>query len=227
MIIGVCGLISSGKGTLGDILEDHYSFSKESFAKPLKDVASIIFNWDRKMIEGDTKESRLWREKEDTWWTEKLGKPITPRLVLQLLGTEAGRNVFGAALWSSSLINRLDKNKDYVITDVRFENEIKDLRKAGAFIVRVKRGSDPKWLEFAKRIKAAESDSYTPSKYSNKTYLDEFDSSMPHVHRSEWDWANSKIDYVINNDKDLAHLNNEVSRFMSWLSLQPKRISHF
>jgi dephospho-CoA kinase len=38
MIIGMCGLIGSGKGTVADILIDQYNFKKISFADKLKDA---------------------------------------------------------------------------------------------------------------------------------------------------------------------------------------------
>ena len=54
MIIGICGLIGSGKGTVADVLVDQ-GFTKVSFADKLKDGVSTIFGWDRAMLEGDTR----------------------------------------------------------------------------------------------------------------------------------------------------------------------------
>ena len=85
MIIGLCGLIGSGKGTVADILVDEHKFEKISFADKLKDAVSVLFDWDREMLEGETSESRFWREQEDTFWTKETGRKITPRLVLQEL----------------------------------------------------------------------------------------------------------------------------------------------
>jgi len=87
MIIGFVGFIGSGKGTVADILTHKYGFNKESFANAVKDACAAIFLWDRKMLEGDTKESREWRETPDPWWSEKLGREFSPRLALQLMGT--------------------------------------------------------------------------------------------------------------------------------------------
>ena len=63
MIIGVCGLIGGGKGTVGDILVEQYDFKKLSFADKLKDAVAEMFDWDRALLEGITDESRNWREK--------------------------------------------------------------------------------------------------------------------------------------------------------------------
>ena len=64
MIIGICGLIGSGKGTVADVLVDEHGFQKISFADKLKDAVSVLFDWDRDMLEGETSESRFWREKK-------------------------------------------------------------------------------------------------------------------------------------------------------------------
>ena len=64
MLIGIVGLIGSGKDTVAKRLVDKHGFVKDSFAKSLKDAVSAMFNWDRKMLEGDTKESR---DKSHVW----------------------------------------------------------------------------------------------------------------------------------------------------------------
>ena len=122
-IITIDGPSGSGKGTVGDLLEQK-GFVKDSFAKPLKDACSAMFGWPRDLLEGDTEDSRQWREQPDEFWSEKIGKKFSPRLALQLLGTEAGRNVFHKDIWVNSLLKRAD-GKNVVITDVRFKNEFK------------------------------------------------------------------------------------------------------
>ena len=62
MIIGICGLIGSGKGSVADILVQEHNYIKLSFADKLKDGVASVFGWDRQMLEGDNAESRKWRE---------------------------------------------------------------------------------------------------------------------------------------------------------------------
>ena len=88
MIIGICGLIGSGKGTVADLLVKEHNFSKISFADKLKDGVASVFGWDRKMLEGDTDESRQWRELKDDFWSNETKMEVTPRLLLQLFGTD-------------------------------------------------------------------------------------------------------------------------------------------
>ena len=61
MIIGLLGFAGSGKGTVADILVSK-GFKKESFADPVKDAVAAIFGWERSLLEGDTDESRIFRE---------------------------------------------------------------------------------------------------------------------------------------------------------------------
>lgn len=144
MIIGVCGDIGSGKDTLASILIEEKGFIKLSFAGALKDAVSVIFGWDRDLLEGLTKESREWREKIDDWWSNRLNIPeLTPRWVLQNWGTELFRNYFHQDIWLASVENKINKlsNKNIVITDCRFSNEIETIKRLDCKIICIKRDS--------------------------------------------------------------------------------------
>ena len=65
MIIGICGLIGSGKDTTADYLVNVHQYRRDSYASTLKDVVSAVFGWPRDMLEGRTKHSREWREQVD------------------------------------------------------------------------------------------------------------------------------------------------------------------
>lgn len=193
MIIGTVGLIGSGKGTLGDILISQ-GFKNESFAKSLKDAASAVFGWDRELLEGSTTESRIWRERVDAWWSEKLNIPdLSPRLALQLMGTEVFRNHFHQDIWTLSMEARLMNNdSDIVVTDARFPNEIAMIRRLGGVVVRIKRGDDPEWFNLASRDPES-----MPIMY-------------PDVHASEYSWASCTPDYMIVNDGTIDDLRARV-----------------
>jgi hypothetical protein len=199
MIVGLVGFIGSGKGTVGDILEQK-GFVKDSFAKPLKDACSVMFGWPREMLEGDTEVSRKWREEPDQYWSEKFGHEFSPRLALQLMGTEAGRNVFHEDVWVISLLNRA-RGKDVVVTDVRFQNEIKYIQDNGGIVVRIKRGEEPEWYDLA--LDANQGFSSAQMGMRDKG-----------IHQSEWDWIGSDFDLVIENNGTIDELGKQVDELL-------------
>ena len=204
MIVGLVGLIGAGKGTVADLLVERHNFIKESFANSVKDAVSAIFGWDRALLEGDTPESRAWREQKDDFWSEKLGREMSPRLALQLMGTEAGRDVFHPDLWVHTVLNRCAKspNNNYVIADVRFPNEIKVIQEAGGVVIRVKRGDEPEWYNVALKV----------NKKNNYYGMAE---QYPNVHFSEWAWIGSDIDAEIANNSTLEDLTEKVDSLVN------------
>jgi hypothetical protein len=196
MIIGVCGLIGSGKDTTADYLQNIHQFRRESFAHTLKDAVAAVFGWDRELLEGRTKESRAWREQVDTWWAERLNMPnLTPRLVLQLWGTEVCRKGFHDNIWIASLENKLRKTTDdVVISDCRFPNEIKAIKDADGIVIRVIRGPEPEWYDLAKIVNQG------PNNIEwrlSKDRLEKFN-----VHASETAWVGTEFDAIIDNNAD-------------------------
>jgi len=190
MIIGICGLIGSGKDTVADILVQENNFKKLSFADKLKDGVSAVFGWDRVMLEGNTEKSRAWREQEDTFWSNETGRTITPRLVLQEFGTDCMRNGFYDGIWVSLVKQEIQQNlnKNYVIPDVRFENEAKMLKSIGGDVWRIRRGPDPVWFRMYVDLQVEPTD----------------------VHKSEWAWANIAFDNVLDNSGSLLELRSRV-----------------
>jgi hypothetical protein len=191
MIIGIAGFQGSGKDTIADYLCNIYGFKRDSFAATLKDAVSAVFGWDRELLEGRTKESRAWREQVDPWWANRLNMPnLTPRLVLQLWGTEVARKAFHDDTWIASLENKLHKaHNDIVITDVRFPNEIKAVRDAGGIVIRVVRGPEPDW--------------YTTALGANAGILpDQELLKQLGIHPSETAWIGTDFDAIIDNNAD-------------------------
>jgi hypothetical protein len=203
MIVGLVGFIGSGKGTAGDILAAR-GFLRDSFAAPVKDAVSVIFGWPRFLLEGDTNQSRAFREMPDDFWSEVMGRPFTPREALQQMGTEAGRNVYHPDIWTRALERRITSSNDksdFVITDVRFNNEAKLIRQLGGRVIEVTRGRLPEWYEYA--IQLNEDNNWD----GNVQKMDEF----PHVHYSEWAWIGSpEITDVVSNDGTVADLESSL-----------------
>lgn len=203
-IIGICGFIGCGKGTVGDILVQDYEFTKISYADRLKDTIATMFEWDREMIEGDTKESREWRETPDPFWTAELGYDVTPRLVMQRMGTDCMRKGFDDRVWTLFVKKTLIENPDtnYVIPDIRFFNERAVVRDLGGQVWRVKRGNDPDWVTNA---------------ISDNRYDTRWMEDYPNIHESEWRWLDypSEFDCVIPNDNGIDALKAEVDKIIN------------
>jgi hypothetical protein len=203
MIVGFLGIIGSGKGTAGELLAAD-GFTPVSFAKILKDAVAVIFGWPRHLLEGDTPESRAFREQPDEYWSAVLKKTITPRLVLQWMGTEAGRNVFGKDLWVGALLRSLDTTKDYVITDVRFPNEIEMVMHVGGKLAQIMRGERPAWYSTAVAIN--EANNWDGTVQTMPQY--------PEVHYSEWAWiGHPLLQTVIRNDGTVQELQVKITEY--------------
>jgi hypothetical protein len=198
-LIGLIGLNGSGKSTVANLLQDNYNFEIDSFAKPVKDIAAIIFNWERDMLEGLTEESRNWREKKEEEWSQILNKDISPRMILQMIGTEFGRNMLGENIWIESLKKR-SENKKIVISDVRFANEAENIKKSGGILIRIKRGEDPSYLN-----------DILNNKFDNCNELKEYMSiNYPNVHEANYMIGLLQPDYVITNNSTIDDLNNKL-----------------
>ena len=206
MLIGFVGFIGGGKGSAADYLVAKHGYVKESFANSVKDSVAVIFGWDRGMLEGDTAESRAIREQPDAFWSEKLGRPFSPRMALQLMGTEAGRDVFDKDLWVFTVLRRMQENKNYVLADVRFPNEIQRIREAGGKIVWVRRGELPEWYQ------TAFTENTTPwdEQYIIEDHEQLMSQKYPDVHFSEWAWVGQELDGVITNDGSLEDLYKQI-----------------
>lgn len=195
MIIGICGFIGSGKDTAADFLVNFHGFRRDSFAGTLKDAVAAVFDWDRELLEGRTKEARAWREQVDPWWAQRLNMPnLTPRLVLQLWGTEVCRRSFHDDIWIASVENKLRNSKDsIVISDCRFPNEIKSIKAAGGKVIWVQRGITPHWYDVAIQANRGVE--------SAKRFLEQ-----EGIHASETAWAGTHFDAIIDNNGTLDDL---------------------
>ncbi len=211
MIIGLVGFAGSGKGTVADSLVRHHQYYKFAFADALKDAVASIFVWPRQLLEGDTNASRSFREKPDVWWSSKFGYEVTPRLMLQRVGTEAFRNNIHDDIWIHTLFRRIQGYTDVVISDVRFPNEIKFIKENGGIIVRVKRGDEPVWWDDA-----------LIENTQRQIKLSPMTKKYPDVHPSEWKWIGTQADYIIENNGTVDDLKKNVATMLTTLEKQSK-----
>lgn len=273
-IIGVSGKISSGKDTIGKIIQYLTSESKDimsyeeyqisqsqfgydpkweirKFADKLKDIVCLLIGCTREQLEDqDFKNTPLgehWGAYEITsnhasWinieakrvfytikdayvWIDTLvhiENPrlhfgvkeirLTPRLLLQLIGTECGRNIIHPNIWINALFaeykpirgfHERDKSKydsypNWIITDTRFPNELEAIKTREGISIRVNRKKVESVIEMMKP-------------YSD--FLN-YGIPLPEEHPSETSLDNAEFDYVIDNDGTIEELIEKVKEFL-------------
>lgn len=192
MILGISGRIGSGKDTVADFLVQQHNFKRYSFAEAVKDCLSIIFGWNRELLNGYTVESREFRERVDEWWANRLGIPnFSPRFAMQYYATDIMRNCFHQDIWIASLEYKLKKEtQNCVVTDCRFPNEFYSIKNLNGLTIRVERGNDPSWYKYARRL-----DSQSIEKLKSEK-----------IHESEYLSVSLPYDKIIRNDGTLDDL---------------------
>jgi dephospho-CoA kinase len=209
VIVGLCGLIGSGKDTFANYLVEKYDFVKVSFASALKDALCAVFGWDRQLIEGDTKESRAWRNTVDEWWSKRLGiADLTPRKMLQFWGTDLCRRMFHNEIWIASLqrkIEQLPPNKNVVVCDCRFSEEIELINSfENSVVVKIERNI-PHWEHLAQQ--AADG-----RKEAIQLLTDVYE-----IHESEWRVWCCKADIIVKNQGTLHDFYQSIEFTLGYL----------
>ena len=208
MLIGIVGNIGSGKDTIANYLITKHNFKKDSFAANVKKSLSVIFGWDLSLLEGDTIESREWREQVDEWWATRLNIPhLTPRWVMTYWATDMARNMFHNDIWIASLEKRIGLIENTIISDARFINEITAIKNNAGIIIRVTRGEEKEWVKYAKLL------------YSNNPQHMK-DAALTElgkhgVHRSEYEQYFIEPDYVIQNNGSVTDLYSSIDKIIS------------
>jgi hypothetical protein len=150
-IIAFAGLQGAGKDTAAAYLIEKYGYTKISFSAALKDMVARVFHMDRETLEGVTPEARAEREEVDSWWSDKLGRDVSPRDILIEIGTDVMRNQFDQRIWTLSVQRQLElmpANSKLVFTDARFFNELELVKSMGGKSFGIYRKL-PKWLDDA------------------------------------------------------------------------------
>lgn len=191
------------------------------FADKLKDITCILLGCTREQLEDESfKNSYL----SDEWLdvNYKVGKvdestnfknKSTVRELLQVLGTEAMRNIIHNNIWINALfadykpdelpgtlitgieqMEALNKSlyPNWITTDMRFPNELKAVKDRGGITIRVNR---------------------------NKTKIVKHDGGLVSInttkeHESETALDNAEFDYVIDNNSDILHLIEQVKQIL-------------
>lgn len=148
--------------------KDVSNYETKKFADKLKEIICLLIGCTRQQLEDrDFKDQELsqewWYHKAGfvnadgseieqrlISYTEELTEEIsiahtstlmklTPRVMLQLLGTEAGRNIIHPNIWVNALFSTYTSESNWVITDCRFPNEAEAIKQRGGKLIRLNR----------------------------------------------------------------------------------------
>lgn len=207
-IISISGKMGSGKDTAGEIiknlLEENVgpSWDIRKFANGVKEVASLILGIDVLQFENqEFKNSYLpecWNthkavftDRSDFHGWEVETNRMTVREFLQKLGTEAMRNGLHEDVW----VNKLIREYDYL------NNLIKHKPK----------NTFPRWIITDTRFP----NEYAALKEKEALFIKiERPGLELNNHPSETSLDNHEFDYVVNNDKNIYYLKEELKRIL-------------
>lgn len=198
--------------------KDNWQIKK--FADKLKDIVCLLIGCNREQLENEEFKSTPLGEE---WWCWKLEREggystillpysqstgtenfelvkMTPRLMLQLLGTECGRQIIHPQIWVNSLMadykalnhNNIGQNTgvadysdadfpNWIITDMRFPNEMKAVEDRNGICIRVERKfittilNDGQRLTVARGIMTGEEDLFLKPQHESEIALDDAD----------------------------------------------------
>lgn len=155
----------AGKDTASDHLARQYGFRKMSLADPMKRIVQEVYGFTNEQLWGpsqmrnapDKRYPRKWLHKlhnggdlftgastqklipaEEIEYTEPV-EFLSPRIALQLLGSEWGRVCYQDTWVDMTLRNAAACPYPVVIPDCRFQNEINAIHKAGGKVIRLRR----------------------------------------------------------------------------------------
>lgn len=141
MILGLCGRAGSGKSSVAGYLVERYGATRIALADPLKDMARVLFSLTDEQVRGDA----AVKERVDPRWG------MSPRQILQRLGTECCRKHLGEDVWVRAMFARIEREEAlarvrraasyggtalafghlWVVEDVRFLNEAEMIAAVG------------------------------------------------------------------------------------------------
>lgn len=232
-LIGISGKIGSGKDLAGQILQYYLSvdrptfkefiyrhienghaivnpkFRIKKFADTIKDTVCLWLGCTREQLE-----DREFKEKElgEEWRVKQTSYVLTPRKILQLLGTDAGRKIIHPNIWVNTMFanySKFDTHTDqvvggfipkskWIITDVRFQNEVEAIKKRGGVVIRIERDWSLRTPYKDLKDLSANGTTECIAKYlhASETALDSY----------------SDFDIVINNNKSIEELYEQIRR---------------
>jgi hypothetical protein len=118
--IGLHGFAGVGKDSVAKILEN-YGYTRVAFADKIREALYILNPVI--LLHPYGEDQRVQDLVDRHGWDEAKRQYEEIRRMLQVLGTEVGREMISQSVWVDSVFKDREEDKKYVFTDVRFTNE--------------------------------------------------------------------------------------------------------
>jgi tetrahydromethanopterin S-methyltransferase subunit G len=125
MIIGLSGYAQVGKDTVASYLIDKYGYRRVAFADPIREA---LYKLDPKIRIDEMVGASLANAVDHMGWEEVKKLSSDARELLQRMGTEVGRDIFGSDFWVNQAFKNVGSDDKVVFTDTRFLNEADHIR---------------------------------------------------------------------------------------------------
>lgn len=144
-LIGLCGYTGVGKDEVAKYLVANHGYTRVSFADAMRED---LYRLDPVVVsdpnlgmtwEGHDGPVRLREVVNRFGWDVAKRRCQEIRRLLQVYGTEVGREGFGDNVWVERAVAKVRQSEKVVITDVRFQNEVDAVREMGGCVVRIVR----------------------------------------------------------------------------------------
>ena len=128
-LIGISGKKQTGKDSFFQVVKNtNPDFENKKFADKLKEICAMLTGLPLEYFY----EHKYYGTVLDGW-------NMTIREFQQKIGTEAMRNGLHPDAWVYALFANFNDTSKWIITDVRFPNEVNEIKKRGGLIIRINR----------------------------------------------------------------------------------------
>jgi hypothetical protein len=135
MMIGLSGWARSGKDTFANYLVENHGFIRVSFAD---EIRTVLYNLDP-TIDLTGYRISLRAAVDLMGWEELKSQSDDVRGLMQRMGTEVGRKLWGEDFWVEAAMKSIQPGTRAVFSDVRYPNEADAIRKNGGQVWRITR----------------------------------------------------------------------------------------
>lgn len=194
-LIGLGGKLRAGKDAVGDYLEEKHDFVKLGMSDALNEALLKLNPWIPvpSGMSADVTYLPYAHIHEMYGYVEAKKNPEVRRL-LQVLGTEVGREMIDQDVWvkiaEKKILEHWANGKSVVITAMRFPNEIEMLERLGGFSVWVERPT-------ADRLGDTQGDEVQIGAHASENSVSEVDFQFTLLNDSTLDALYAKVEEVL------------------------------